>query len=301
LEPTQDNRRKKKQIEEEVVEKPKPKIEESKVERKEKPKKVQAQKAAEEIENKKPILSRIEEVQVTKEPENVVNFDKNWVDWNRMNNAGKIENYRKQKELIEINVDESGDLKGSTLAEAFKKKKGALVKKFENKIEIRTDPINQTTVVENTILDEKKNSHNNTKNNVDDTNYTLKNENTTIGEILNDSELKPNKNNSSTKEKKSRFNGKKENANINVKGTTLPTEPSQEVLDRLIYGKKAEIGEKEMKEVNKRMYSKLIEKKEKAKDAEVEKKRVDLQKNKEKLKNYADNLKNSVIKKKQDV
>jgi len=303
-EPKREVRKQKKQVEEEIVEKPKPKIEESKVEtvtvkkEKPKPKKVAQKEIVEE--SKKPILSRIVEDQVVShEPEKVVNFDKNWVDWNLMNNAEKIENYRKQKELIEINVNDTNDLGGSTLADAFKKKKKALVKRFENKTEqIKTEPnANLTTVGENTLLDEKKNSHYN-----DETNNTLKNENTTIGEILNDSELRPTQNNSSTKEKKSRFNKKpvEKNNIVNIKGSTLPTEPSQEVLDRLIYGKKAEIGEKEMKEVNKRLYSKLIEKKEKVKDAEAEKKKADLQKNKEKLKNYADNLKNNVIKKKQD-
>jgi len=245
----------------------------------------------------KPILEKIEEVKSSTDNDKVVGFDKQWVDWNRITNAEKIDNYRKQKELIEINVNEGNELKDSTLAEAFKKKKGALVKKFEGKAEqIKTEGnACQTTVAENTLIDDR----NNTKiNNVDETNYTLKNENTTIGEILNDSELKPAvKVNASTRDKKSKFEKKKEN---NEKLSTLPNEPSQELLDRLIYGKKAEIGEKEMKEVNKRLYSKLIENKQKVKDAEVERKRVEAQKNREKLKNYADNLKNNMIKKKQE-
>jgi len=241
-----------------------------------------------------------QQVPQAKEADKVVSFDKKWVDWNVQSNAEKIENYRKQKELIEININdnEATGLGNSTLADAFKKKKRALVKKFENKAEGRTEPINNnnTTVAENTTVIADKSSNNNTKN-ADETNYTLKNENTTIGEILNDSDLKLKNNNSSTKEKKSKFE-KKKKEKPDVKGSTLPNEPSPELLDRLIYGKKADIGEKEMKEVNKRMYSKLIENKEKAKDAEAEKKRADMQKNKEKLKSYADNLKNNIIKKK---
>ena len=52
-----------------------------------------------------------------------VNFSKEWVDWNTATNAEKLENNKKMKELIEINVSENNELKGNSLAEAFKKKK----------------------------------------------------------------------------------------------------------------------------------------------------------------------------------
>jgi len=286
--------------EQEIVEKQIPieKVEEPKPAKSSKPKgkpvmkkPIEPETIPEETFTNQPKPVKTQEVTPNKEVDKVVGFDKKWVDWNLQTNAEKIENYRKQKELIEINVNEADDVKNATLAEAFKKKKRALVKKFENKAEVRIEPYNNnnTTVAVETTID-KSGSNNNTKN--------VENDNTTIGEILNDSELRPIKTNASIKEKKSRLEKIKEKPeNVNIKGSTLPNEPSPELLDRLVYGKKAEIGEKEMKDVNKRLYTKLIENKQKVKEAEAERKRVEVAKNKERLKNYSESVKNNALKK----
>jgi len=243
-------------------------------------------------------------VEESKEPEKVVNFDKDWVKWNQLNNAEKIENHRKNKELIEINVtDENNDLRGSSLAEAFKKKKGDLIKKFEkHDTPIKADE--NTLLNENTVIDDKRNSKNHTKSDmIDETNVTksdFKNTNeTTIGEILNDSELKPVKteSNQSKKDKNDKKSKFTNTNNILVKEGLSPNEPSKELLDRLIYGKKAELGDKEIKDVNKRLYAKLIENKEKIQEEENLKKKQEMQKNKEKLKSYSENLLKNIKKK----
>ena len=81
-----------------------------------------------------------------------------------------------------------------------------------------------------TVFEDKRNSKNNT--NIDDTNVTksdIKNDNITIGEILNDSELKPLNISRKLIKKKPKFSEK----NI-IPEETLANEPSKEVLDRLI-------------------------------------------------------------------
>ena len=198
-------------------------------------------------------LNSTEKVSVQSKPEKVansgdnylnenqkpVNFSKEWVDWNTATNAEKLENNKKMKELIEINVSENNELKGNSLAEAFKKKKKDLVKKFERQEKISCNN-NISINNENTVIDDKKNSKNITKNDIiDETNCTksdLKNENTTIGEILNDSELKPSFISSPNKSKLQKKSKLKE-----YKVIPEENEPSKELIDRLIYGKKAEV------------------------------------------------------------
>jgi len=226
----------------------------------------------------------------------VVNFDKNWVEWNTVNNSEAIEKHRQKKELIEINViEDDNELKGSSLSEAFKKKKKALIKRFESTAKSDNTNVNSTNIHENTISDEKKNSKNHTRNDiVDETNCTrsdFRNDTTTIVEILNDSQLKP-----TTSMKKAKSEKKKATKLNEVIKEEDPNEPPKSLIDRLIYGKKAELNEKEIKDVNKRLYSKLVENKERIKEEEINKKKQDIQKNKEKLKNYSENLKKNIIK-----
>jgi len=228
------------------------------------------------------------------EKENTEKFDKKWVDWNETQNLEKKEELKRNKELIEVNVCDNNEIKGSSLADAFKKKKKDMVKRLENNEKEIVVPNNN----ENTMIEHRKNSKNVTGNDIqDETNCTradLRGDNTTIGEILNDSELRPvNISSKILSEKKEKKKNKYEQKNVIVE----ENEPSKELLDRLIYGKKAELNKKEIKEVNKRMYSKLVESKEKEKDEEVNRKKQELVKNKEKLKQYSENLKNSVVKK----
>jgi hypothetical protein len=172
------------------------------------------------------------------EKENTEKFDKKWVDWNETQNLEKKEELKRNKELIEVNVCDNNEIKGSSLADAFKKKKKDMVKRLENNEKEIVVPNNN----ENTMIEHRKNSKNVTGNDIqDETNCTradLRGDNTTIGEILNDSELRPvNISSKILSEKKEKKKNKYEQKNVIVE----ENEPSKELLDRLIYGKKAEV------------------------------------------------------------
>jgi len=172
------------------------------------------------------------------EKENTEKFDKKWIDWNETQNLEKKEELKRNKELIEVNVCDNNEIKGSSLADAFKKKKKDMVKRLENNEKEIVVPNNN----ENTMIEHRKNSKNVTGNDIqDETNCTradLRGDNTTIGEILNDSELRPvNISSKILSEKKEKKKNKYEQKNVIVE----ENEPSKELLDRLIYGKKAEV------------------------------------------------------------
>jgi len=163
---------------------------------------------------------------------------------------------RDENQIIEIEADESKE-RGKSLSEAFKNRKSKLIKNMDKRQEeIKTNV---------------SNSNQNKGDGEENKSIDLKNESTAIGDtqIFNETKIYNNEN-ANNKKKEMNKNKKKLEE---IKEYPSKNEPSKELLDRLIYGKKAELNEKEIKDVNKRLYSKLIEKKDKKKNEDFDKKR----------------------------
>jgi len=222
----------------------------------------------------------------TKVPEKIIVSNEKpseLADWNaKMNARNKSERKkpRDENQIIEIEADESKE-RGKSLSEAFKNRKSKLIKNMDKRQEeIKTNV---------------SNSNQNKGDGEENKSIDLKNESTAIGDtqIFNETKIYNNEN-ANNKKKEMNKNKKKLEE---IKEYPSKNEPSKELLDRLIYGKKAELNEKEIKDVNKRLYSKLIEKKDKKKNEDFDKKRELKTKNKEKLKEYSEKLQKDIINK----